>query len=396
VLASVLGFSMLSRMPFILSILIRALLLVDGCTEKLPVEPVYTDDTNWTPLIELAHNGYQRFEIYVSRPPRQELLRNLLFHTVEVRSGPSTDFVTVDTFNSAMIVPAYVYGGTYPAAYYPFPYVSKPILSNDTSYTVRLKTFYRTGASMVSNGVSFVSSAERGNVIRRLPMPQMQPYDYSSMDLIAFHGGELLVLRDQQLFGVDTSTAQATLIKDDFTPPTGAPDWLFRNLSASGDTVFTFYSDPWGQQFTLVSLDLNTLRVDSSLKVSMPGKQLAAVIGEGALLRTLWEASGLQQVIFLDRRNGQVVQTFPEVPIAVSVAYYGTGSALAFDGASLWFSSVNAFDNRLLRCDAATLAIEEQHRNPIFAPQGLVWDGANFWVIDQETRTIAKLQLEGM
>jgi hypothetical protein len=57
---------------------------------------------------------------------------------------------------------------------------------------------------------------------------------------------------------------------------------------------------------------------------------------------------------------------------------------------------VSAFDNRLVRCDATTIAVEEQHRNPVFAPQGLAWDGANFWVVDQETHTIAKLQLEGL
>jgi hypothetical protein len=387
---------MLFRMHFILSILIGALLLASGCTEKLPVDPSYTDDTNWTPLIELAQNGYERFEICISRPPRKELLRNLLFHTVEVRSGLSADFVTADTFSAAMIVPAYVYGGTYPAAYYPFPYVSKPILSYNSSYTVRLKTFYRTGVTRISEGISFISPTERGKAMERLPMPQKLPYDYSSMDLIAFHGAELLVLRDEQLFRVDTSTAQPTLIKNDFSPPIDAPDWLFRNLRAAGDTVFTFYSDPWGQQFTLVSLDLNTLRVDSSLKISIPGKQLVGVIGEGLLLRTLWESSGLQQVVLLDRCSGQVVQTFPEVPVSISVAYYGTGSALAFDGTSLWFSSVSAFDNRLVRCDATTIAVEEQHRNPVFAPQGLAWDGANFWVVDQETHTIAKLQLEGL
>jgi hypothetical protein len=387
---------MLSRIRFIVSILIVVLLLINGCTEKLPVDPSYTDDTNWTPLIELAQNGYERFEIYISRPPRKELLRNLLFHTVEVRSGLSADFVTVDTFSAAMIVPAYVYGGTYPAAYYPFPYVSKPILSYNSSYTVRLKTFYRTGVTRISEGISFISPTERGKAIERLPMPQKLPYDYSSVDVIAFHGEELLVLRDEQLFRVDTSSAQSTLVKNDFMPPNDIRDWLFTTLSVAGNTVLTFYSDPRGQQFTLVSLDLNTLRVDSSLKISIPGKQLVGVIGEGLLLRTLWESPGLQQVVLIDRRSGQVVQTFPEVPVTISLAYYGTGSALAFDGTGLWFSSVSAFDNRLVRCDATTIAIEEQHRNPIFAPRGLAWDGANFWVVDRENRTIAKLQLEGL
>jgi sugar lactone lactonase YvrE len=65
------------------------------------------------------------------------------------------------------------------------------------------------------------------------------------------------------------------------------------------------------------------------------------------------------------------------------------------DGKYLWVSRNNSFNNLVVRYDPATLQALDQKHNPVFSSNGLAWDGANFWVVDIETRTIAKLQLSG-
>jgi hypothetical protein len=54
------------------------------------------------------------------------------------------------------------------------------------------------------------------------------------------------------------------------------------------------------------------------------------------------------------------------------------------------------YDSRITSIDPVTMNTVKENRNPIFRSTGLTWDGANFWVIDYETQTFAKIKLEGM
>jgi hypothetical protein len=90
---------MFSKASRIISICLVCIVLLDGCTEKLPLDPIYTDDTDWAPSIALTSNGYQRITLYVEQPPRKELLRNILFYTAEIRESRSGVDVSIDTVN---------------------------------------------------------------------------------------------------------------------------------------------------------------------------------------------------------------------------------------------------------------------------------------------------------
>lgn len=371
-------------------ICVLAVAFISGCTEKLPVDPVYTDDTDWIPSITLTNNGYQRVELTIERPPRKELLRNILSYTLQVRPGQSGEYVDIDTLRGDAIPPSYVYPGPY---YYPYYYRSGPILDYGTNYAARIAVHYRSGIAPSSNEIAFTTPLERGRVLKRLPMPSKVPYDtYGFNEFLAFHKGSLLILRDEQLFRIDTATGQPTLLKSSFVPPADDPNKTFRTLTVIGDTAYTFFYSM--DHFMLVSLDLNSLQVDSSLSVSHSGWYLTDLIAQGFDLYSLWSSSSSarQQFAIIDRQSGQLLHVYPDVPGRLPVL----SGEISSDGTNLWFSSVSWYDNRIIRFDPSMLTFWEQHRNPIFSPTGLVWDSANFWVIDQATRTIAKLQLEGL
>lgn len=366
---------------------VLCIVFVGGCTERLPVDPVYTDDTDWVPPITLTNNGYQRLELTIERPPRKELLRNILSYTVQIRTGQSGQYLDMDTLGGAAIPPSYVYLAPF---YYPFIYRSKPVLDYNSDYAVRIAIHYRSGISPSSNEIAFTTPLERGRVLKRLPVPSKVPYDsYWFGDFIAFHKGSLLILRDEQLFRIDTATGQSTLLNSNFVPRTNDPNETFRNLTVAGDTAYTFYG--YMDHFRIVSLNLNTLQVDSSLKISYPGRYLVNMTCQGSSLYALWESSCRQQFTVVDRETGQLVDTLPSAPSRIPYPY-----AIASDGRNLWHSYTSWYDNRIIQFDPFTLTFWQEHRNPLFSSESLAWDGANFWVVDQETRTIAKLQLEGL
>lgn len=323
----------------------------------------------------------------MDRPPRKELLRNILLYTVEVRSKNSAAFTTIDSIPGVINFPAYIFPR------FPFYYRSKPVFSYNTDYTLRVSVHYRSGNVKTSNQFSFITPLERGKVLRRLPLPLKVPYDtYWFGNLLAFHKGKLLVLRDEQLFQVDTSTGNATLLKNNFLPPPDYPNRTFRSMAVCGDTLIAPY-DTWSAQaHTLVRLDFITLRVDSTLDIPSQGKFIQSMTGQDSLIHLLWGLPpGRQQIAVVNLRTRKTLRTFPDVPARILYPY-----AMCFDGINFWTAENLSFDNKIVRFDPSSLTILEQHRNPIFSPEGLTFDGKYFWTIDRDTQTIVKLQLEGM
>jgi len=377
---------MFSRTSQIISICLVCVVLLRGCTEKLPLDPIYTDDTDWAPNIALTSNGYQRIRLYVEQPPRKELLRNILFYTAEIRDSRSGENVSIDTLKATAIPAAYVYVG----AGFISTYQSNPILDYGTDYAVRFVVHYRTGVSRYLNDLPFTTPLQRGRVLKRLPVPSKVPSDsYWFGNFLAFHKGSLLILRDEQLFRIDTTTGQSTLLNGNFVPQTNDPNETFRNLTVAGDTAYTFYG--YMDHFRIVSLNLNTLQVDSSLEISYPGRYLVNMTCRGSSLYALWESSGRQQFTVVDRETGQLINTLPSAPSRIPYPY-----AITSDGRNFWYSYTSWYDNRIIQFDPSTLTFWQEHRNPLFSSESLAWDGANFWVVDLETNTIAKLQLEGL
>jgi hypothetical protein len=161
-------------------------------------------------------------------------------------------------------------------------------------------------------------------------------------------------------------------------------------LAVVGDMVYTFYENAGAAEYTIVGLDLNTLSMKSYPKISLSNKRLVKIMSDGSSLYGLWFTNNVEQVTTIDPATGTISQVFPEVPWSVTYS-----DELITDGKYLWASRNESFNNRLIRYDLATLQLLDQSHNPVFDSNGLAWDGANFWVIDNETQTIAKLQLSG-
>lgn len=364
-----------------------------GCTERMPLDPIQTNDSDWAPGISIYRNDYQRIELNVTSPPRKELLRNILFYTAHFRKPGSTSDLAVDTLNGKLIDATYVYQGPRP---YDFLYHSKAILDYSSDYTVRFVVHYGTGVLRNQDDLRFTTPSARGSVVRRLPIPGRTAGAYEALYIrIAFHGGDLIVRRDEQLFKIDTATGQATLLKQDFRPSTDRGYQQFQPLFVIGDTILTYYLDNPAQKLTLMSLDINTLKVDTSIMITAPGYFLACTIGPDSNLYAFCINQSGNRVVVVYRRTGQLVQTLPVVPplFALDPSW---GASLNFDGTWFCYSSLGEFDNRIVRYDPSTFAVAEQQHNPVFAPFGLAWDGANFWTVDIETWTIVKLELGGL
>jgi hypothetical protein len=113
------------------------------------------------------------------------------------------------------------------------------------------------------------------------------------------------------------------------------------------------------------------------------------MFGFGSTVFTYWQLSNSQQFATLDTHTGQMLELFHEVSAGTYL------SDVCTDGKEIWGQITDILDNRIVRIDPNSREIREVHRNPVFSPGQLSWDGKNFWVVDLETQTIAKLELEG-
>jgi len=83
---------------------------LSGCTEKLPLTPVYSSTTDWTPQISIDQNGYQRVEILIDRPTRKELWRNISSLTLQARTSTTPVYYDIDTLAGSYAAPTQSYG----------------------------------------------------------------------------------------------------------------------------------------------------------------------------------------------------------------------------------------------------------------------------------------------
>lgn len=362
-------------------------LFISGCTTEKKFGPGFIQDTNWSPSARLVYNGYQRALFQIDRPPRVELLKNIDLYRVVTIFNRSGSAVIIDTLRNYQVYPQYL------LPKYSYEYRSKPMLEDNVGYTTHVEVHYKNGDSGVSNKTTFTTPPKRGAVLRRLPLPKKQASDsYWGVDLISFYKGSLLVLRDEELLKVDTSSGVATLLKNVFMPPDGYPNVYFRSLAVCRNTLLTFYYNRWNPNLiTIVRLDLVSLSVDSSLKISSPTSVPVAITGYGSdLLIISYTSEEKNQFTLIDPSSGQILKEYP--PFTASYWY---ASEMVSDGDNVSVAFKAPFDNEISPIDLSTGVQLRKHHNPVFDPQSLAWDGAHFWVIDQETRTLAKLKLEG-
>jgi hypothetical protein len=360
--------------------------IFSGCTEKLPLSPVYSNDADWTPAISLYQNGYQRVEVLIDRPTRKELWRNISFLTLQARTSTNASYDDIDTLNGTSAAPTEAYGGVYPIFFQ-----SKPRFDFGTDYSVRVASHFGTGEIRFSNELAVRTPPSIGKVLKRLT-PQ-EPSYYPADLYLSFHRGSLFMLRQYQISRVDTGNGQVTPVKVDFRPPYDKSQYRLLGWTVIADTAYSFY--PESDDYTkkrLVSLNLNTLHIDSNITISTPGKGLVTIVSHRAELYGFWwTTSGSKQAGIINPRTGEVIRWLPETS-----GYLSASDGTSSDGTNIFYCRSVDYDSRITSIDPVTMNTVKENRNPIFRSTGLTWDGANFWVIDYETQTFAKIKLEGM
>ena len=356
-----------------------------GCTEKLPLSPTYSIDTDWTPAISIYQNGYQRVEVLVDRPTRKQLWRNISYLTLQARKSQLSSYDDIDTLKGTYAAPA----DNYYINQAPIYFLSKPRLEFDADYTLRFSVRFGTGETHYSNALAIKTPREVGKVLKRINPGELYyvPFQF----FLSFWRGSLLLLKSGEVIQVDTASGQQVSLKTDFHSPNGGGSY-FRTFTVLGDSAFSFYSDSYdGSRVRLVSLNLSTLHVDSSITVSAPGQGLSALLAHRGELFGLWWSQGNQQFGVINPRTGEIIRWFSESPSS-GMSPWGISS----DGTCVFYSTSNTFDNRIIAFDPVSARTVQENRNPVYSSTGLAWDGSNFWVFDDETQTFAKLKLDGM
>ena len=367
-------------------LIIPMLFLSISCTKEYPLEPIYSDDTNWTPSIIVSQNGYQRIQLGIGTVPRQELLRNISSYIVTIKRSGDSVVVEQDTLSGT-------FSRLRPSnpPYYWSYFLSNPILEYNTDYSVQLAVQYRQGNIRTSSQQEFLTPLERGRVLKTIPLPSGNAYGPFD-DVITFLNGSIMLLRGQgELFSIDTASGQSTSLTPFLFPPNAVRNISF--LAASKGYVLAPYN-PDGDWNRTIIMRFNPLTLvrDTSLVVDRPGWYVGGLAGDtGQVMILCGDADGRQRFISMDAETGDTLLTFPLVPWRVD-AFFG----MAFDGASIWVPKVETFNNTLISYNADDLGIIAEERNPVFQTHGLAWDGQYFWVIDWEHHTICKIQLGGL
>lgn len=346
-----------------------------GCTIDQPFEAGFTEDEDWTPSIQLVQNDYRRIVLNIDRPPRLSLLRNITRYEVLLQSKENLSTVKHDTIPGSWISPVYLFPE------FPYPYYSGPVLDHEVQYFAHVEIHYQGGIRRESNIVDFRSPPSRGTIIKQLSLPQKLPgSEWSFGEALAFHNGSLIVLRDDQLFRVDTANGSATLLKERFLPPEDYPNKTFRSVAVVGDTLVTFYFHWLSQKTTLVRLSLESSAVDSSVSVSFPNATPLTITSlEGAVLIHFIKGENQQQFLKLDPQTGQILHEYP--PFAWAGIYWTDFSP---DGDKLWMSLRREYDNRFVQIEPSNGSVVRDVPNPVYQTGGIAWDGSRFWVVDRE------------
>jgi hypothetical protein len=372
-------------------------LAVLGCTEELPIDPVTTGADDWTPTFTVIGNGYQRVELRVSGPPRKELIPNIAQYVLSVvRSGDMT-YQPVDTIY--YVPPSYAAAGNHDGAFWQTP----PRLAYGAIYSTMVSVYYRTGTVRHAYGPNITSESDRGKILRTTRLPTLTMGIYGNMDRhFAVWKGSPIVNSEERLYAIDTTTGTVQYLTSLLPAAAGMAeaDRSRHGLAAmgvDGDTLVAAVTITDERRIRITKVNLNTLTIDSSRSITWGSTigpiQVSIAAGQMAIL---FDRSDRQfQVVRYDVRSGVELQTY-------QAGFFASPyRPMVFTGTSFWISGSitlnGATVNTLSRFDPATFAISEVHRNPVYRPERVAWDGVSFWIADwYYDQTLSKISLEGL
>ena len=359
-------------------------MLFAGCTKKISIEPVYTGDTDWAPTITLTGNNYQRVGIEIEPPPRLELDRNLEQLLIEIQKAGGPGYASIDSFDFRY------WGWTYSIWK-----VTEPIFDQNTQYSLRGVVKYRNEIERVSDAISFQTPIVNGNILKRIPVPDLPEFDSWLSSEFDFGNGFIYSLySDGVLTKTDTSTGAAEVVTR-LGPLNDRFFYEYENLSVYGESAFVvqFPENDIGYAH-LRRINLITGNEDRRYRIPMPveARRGWLVHFDGTHVYLIWSFSDGSAIVKIEPISREIVGSYPRFNTEFPF-YVGN---LVLVGSEFWIGINNFLDNRIAKFDHTRSPPSVQHRNPVAFSRGLAWDGAHFWVRDQESDTFCKLQLEGL
>ena len=356
-----------------------------SCTEKIPIKPEYTGNTNWVPAIGVYQNSYHRFSIGWPFIPRIPLpvQRNISEFLFELSKTGETQFTVIDSQKVTNV------------RSYPHEFTSKPILEENVNYETRMTVRYLDGTKRSSNIVDFTSAVVRGKILRRIYIPDdpsYYPIQFYWPECIGFDNGYLYGVQGGYLTRIDTTTEKVIVLSRNFWP-------YFGYYGSRSINDFQIYNNSvWLEgSGKLFRLNVETLQVEDSLSIAWPDSVfgLRVIANDHSELWIMFEFfNERHQVVKVNSNNGEILESFPKF----SASIY-SGNAFSFDGINIWLAKYWNVEylNRIGHFDPLTgSSNQNENQVPIFEPSGLTWDGAHFWVFDRETRSYVKIGLEGI
>lgn len=355
-----------------------------GCTEKVSIAPQFGDATSWTPVLSVENNNYHRVQLHFGEPPL-EVERNLSNIVIRFRKAGEQGFRDLDTLNLEFV------------RLTPTSYTTEPVLDEDVEYEFRALARYRNGNENVSNTVSLTTPVVKGQILESIPIT---PPDFGCSGCapsgFGFNESSVFVLTfDDRLIQVDRSSSEITELLDEFRPSDPRVSVSYLDMAVHGDTAIVAEnteSEP--DRMTVVRVNLKTLAIDKSLQIQYP-KDGNYVYGrilhyDGSDIYVLWTMDAEQQIERLNATTGAVVESHAVFQLVPDIF-----DGLVFDGIDFWINIRDAYDNRINRFDPDGTILPPVHRNPVFRTHELAWyDG--FWVFDEESYAIVKLELDGL
>jgi hypothetical protein len=372
------------------TLIIAALVSCFACTEKIPIAPEYTGDTDWVPTLQLAGNNYGRIGVTFEHPPRLELERNIERYIYELRKKSDPAYTTFDSLEVS-----FLYRG-----FLPDRYISPQILEENTGYSFRVVIKYRNGARQASVPIGFNTPILKSSVIERVSAAQISGAPFYP-NALAFWNDSLYIVHEDSLIYLDTENGNATVLARNFQP---VEDDRFCNCYQNlpihnGIVVLTENLREDNDPIILRFYNLSTRQFEKSFVIPKPFPEPSlgkAFHYDGQFVYIMWFDERLARVAKLDAVTGNEVERFSSIT-NVSFAF----NEMLVVGNDLWLAAdydttFYKFDNRILKIDLRTSNIVETMRNPIFDTSGLAWDGAHFWTYDHESNAFVKLELEGI
>jgi hypothetical protein len=354
---------------------VAAILLSQGCTKEIPLQAVYSGESDWSPGFSIYYNNYQRINGVIDSVPRMSLLRNIDRMEVQGKTSSADSFMTI----SIAYMPV--------STRYQGSFSSGPILNMGQTYLIRLATFYRDGVVRYSDDTTIISPIVFGKIAKSLVLSQgpvpSTPFSFSD--------GYIVMLRpDSGWFSIDTITGNGE--SHYFSRP--SPSFGIYPTVLNGDTAYflrTIYNTT--QQMNFLKYDLVTGGMDSSLVVNrsyLNFNGMAANTNKIALSLNISSSDGFNSTTLVEYSavTGEEIDS-----CSIEIPWYRV--SLAYAGEDLWiaYPSIDG-SNRIGRVDFSNGTIVESYENPLYESAGLAWDGTNFWVIDNTNLSFVKLLLE--